>query len=704
MLKNYSDLVDKGHDHDHDHAGHDHSHGDHNHAEFNLGWAIIGGILVLNSLLGEWFFYPTPEGGEPAIATTLSAIIGALILAFPIWITAIKDVLKGKLYMNELVALGVLAAFASSAYIEAGIIAFFMLIAILVEEKTAIGAKDAIEDLIRLTPSTARRVGANGEEEEVPALRLSIGDRVRVRPGENFPADGKLVNGTSAVNQAPITGESLPVDKAVGDPIYAGTENLTGAVEVEVTGVGKDTTLGKVRDLIVEAEQTRLPIMRMVDRYVKYYTPTILMIAAVVWFFTQDMATVTLVLIIACPCALVLATPSAVIASIAAAARVGMLIKNVAHIEVAAQLRAIIFDKTGTLTEGNLEVARLSPCDGVELTDLLQVACSAESLSNHPAAKAMHRLAAEANVVWDEPKKYEEVPGRGVIATFEEGVFRVGRESWLRELGLEPAGLSDEDKANEEFIGMSLVWIARDNTVLGWIGLRDAVRQEAAETIAELKALGIKDVAMVTGDNKNVATVVARKIGIREISADCLPEQKVAFVEHLKARGLSVAVVGDGVNDAPALAAGDIGIAMGAIGSDVAVNSASIALMNNDLRRIPFLIKLSRKARTVIHQNLMFGAFLIVGGMMLFIFGDGFISGLARSLSGATKLKIDAFLVKAMIASAIHIGGTLVVLFNSARLVRFGENIDRGRDVLEKKAARPTPPPTTIVEAEPAHA
>lgn len=640
---------------------------DHSHAHVTMWWAIVGAVLIVNSFLAQWL----PWFREEPFVSTLSALAGALVLSVPILREAARDVMRGRVFMNELVALALLAALVQGTYQEAGIIAFLMLIAIAIEERTAIGARTSIEALIRLTPSTARRVDPkSGEETEIPALELRVGDTIRVRPGENFPADGKLVKGSSAVNQASITGESLPVDKDPGQEVYAGTENLTNMVDVEVTGVGGDTTMGKVRDLIEAAERTRLPIMRMIDQYVVYYTPTVLMIAAMVWFFSQDLMQVVCVLVIACPCALVVATPSAVIAAIAAAARLGVLIKNVAHIEVAAQIQEIIFDKTGTLTEGNLEVARLQPAEGVELTDLLAAAASAESQSNHPAANAMRRLAEKAKVEWRAPEAFTEVTGKGVIATFPEATYRVGRETWLRDQGMDVTAVADSFREHEESVGMSVVYVARDETVLGWVGLRDAIRDAAPETVAQLAEVGVRACHMMTGDNESVAKVVGRKVGIHSIQAGCLPEEKAAFVADLKARGVKVAVIGDGVNDAPALAAGDIGIAMGAIGSDVAVNSASIALMSNDLRRIPFLIELSRKTRGVMNLNLAFGVFFIVGGMMFFIFGDDALNRMAGffQLGGASVMK-------AFLAAGIHTASTLLILFNSARLVRFGESL-----------------------------
>jgi Zn2+/Cd2+-exporting ATPase len=637
---------------------------DHRHAKLNLIVAIVGGIFILNSALAKWFFFR-----DQPFASVLSAVLGSLLLMLPIFISAIKDLKQGKFYMNELVALALLAAFVMGNYQEAGIIAFFMLIAITIEEKTAFGAQASIEQLIRLTPATSRRLNPEtDEEEEVLVKQLRVDERVRVRPGENFPADGIIIKGTSTVNQASITGESLPVDKKDGSEIYAGTENLTGSVDVRVTGVGRDTTLGKVRDLIEAAEKTRLPILRMADRYVLYYTPTIIMVAALVWFFTQDLMRVVLVLVMSCPCALVVATPSAVVAAIAAAARLGILIKNVAHIESAAKIDAVVFDKTGTLTEGRLEVCTLKPAANVELTELLSVAASAESQSNHPAARATCALAKEASVSCRKPNEFTELAGKGVVAGFDDGEYRVGRQSWLRENGLDVEPIDEPPDNGQSSSEMSIVWVAKDEKVLGWIGFRDAVRASAKESVAELRKLGISQCYIMTGDNEAVAKLVGERVGISEIEAACLPETKVRFIENLKSTGSWVAVIGDGVNDAPALAAGDIGIALGAIGSDIAVNSASVALMNDDLRRVPFFIELSRKTRMVINTNLVFGVVVIIGGLMFFIFGNEILDALAA------QLKFSPSVFKALIAATAHIMSTLAVFFNSARLVRFGED------------------------------
>ena len=325
-----------------------------------LGAALFGGILVLDSYLAGLLFSARID----QFTMDLFALVGAVILSIPIFWEAGRDLFRGVVGMNELVALALLGAFASgsSNYRTAGAVAFFMLISITIEKRTAIGAEAAIEAVVRMTPRTARRIKADGSEEECDAIQdLNVGDICRVRPGENFPADGKITSGVSTVNQASITGESLPTDKSLGDEVYAGTLNLTGLVEFKVTRKGTDTTLGKVRNLIADAEQSKMPIQRMIDQYIGYYTPVVLMIAGLTWFVTKDMSRVIAVLVMAVPAALVLAHPSAVIAAISAASRLGILIKDVSQIELVAKIKAIIFDKTGTLTEGNLEVARLDP-------------------------------------------------------------------------------------------------------------------------------------------------------------------------------------------------------------------------------------------------------------------------------------------------------------------------------------------------------
>jgi len=650
--------ADHKHDHGHHHHHHHHEHGpecgcghDHEHSTVHLWQAILGAVFVINAFVVDWFF----EQGRTI--SSVSGCLGAIILGYPIVVTAIKDLRKGRLTINELVAIAVLAAFASAAfgvgdYKTAGIIAFFMLIGELIETRTAEGARNSIESLIKLTPTKARRIKVDRTEEEVAASQLVVGDIIRIRPGDNVAADGIIVAGQGSFNQATITGESLPADKKAGDEVFAGTQNLTGVLEIKVSRAGTDTTLGRVRELILAAEKTKLPIMKIVDQYMGFYTPLVLVIGALVWAFTHDLNRVIAVFVVSCPCAFILATPTAMVAALSAAARLGILIKNVADIELAAKINAFVFDKTGTLTTGVLAVSRLMPLGETKPAELLLIAASAEKYSNHPTAKALSHLASEAGVPLAEPKDFAETAGRGVKAQINGETVLVGRAQWLKDNGVPDDFLKSVDLNETE--GWSLVFVARNNACIGWVGMQDQTRSEAKEALAELKLAGVRRVAMVSGDRQAVATRVAGEIACEEAKGDCLPQNKVDFVRAMKAKGYTVAVVGDGVNDAPALAAGDIGIAMGAAGSEVAIHSATIALMNNDLRRLPFLVKLSRSTRLVINQNFLFGLLFIVVGLSAASFG--YINGIT--------------------AAILHNVGSLIVIFNSARLVRKGEELE----------------------------
>lgn len=634
------------------HKEHDHAHGDscdtcghdHSHTPIRLKQTLAGLLFVINSFIGEWMRL------GPAVAD-VSAAIGAVLLGYPIVVTAFKDLRLGRLSTNELVAIAVLASFASGHYQEAGVVAFFMLMGEIIETRTAEGARMSIESLIKLTPTKARRLKGK-DEEEVAVHDLTVGDTIRIRPGDNVAADGTILSGQGSFNQANITGESLPVDKKPGDEVFAGTQNLTGVLEVKVTRAGTDTTLGRVRDLILAAEKTKLPIMRIVDQYMGFYTPLVLVIGALAWAFTNDLSRVIAVFIVSCPCAFILATPTAMVAALSAAARLGILIKNVADIELAARINAFIFDKTGTLTTGKLAVSRLAPAEGTTPAELLRVAASAEKYSNHPTAKALAAIADEADVPLVEPRDFAETAGRGITAKVDGATIHVGRAAWLKDNGVGDDFEKSVDLNEAE--GWSLIFVARNGQCIGWVGLQDQTRPEAREALADLKLTGVRRIAMVSGDRQPVATRVAKEIGCEEVVGECLPQNKVEFVRKTKAKGYRVAVVGDGVNDAPALAAGDLGIAMGAAGSEVAIHSATIALMNNDLRRLPVLVRLSRQTRSVINQNFLLGILFVIGGLVL------------------AALKY----INPIVAAVMHVAGSLLVVFNSARLVRHGEELE----------------------------
>ncbi len=606
---------------------------------------VLGVLFISNSLLVNWLLPDSRAVGSA------SAILGALILGGPLVWVACKDLHGGALNTNVLVSLAILALFASEHYQEAGVVSFFMLLGQIIESRTAEGALASIHSLIKLTPTKARRLQGT-QEEEVPVHDLRPGDIIRLRPGDSVAADGTIVSGQGSFNEATITGESLPVDKAAGEEVFAGTMSLTGMLEVRVTRAGRDTTLGRVRDLILAAEKTKLPITRIIDQYMGYYTPLILVVGGLVWTFTHDLGRVVTVFIVSCPCAFVLATPTAMVAALSAGARLGILIKNVSDIERVAKINAFVFDKTGTLTTGQLAVSRLAPVQGTTAAGLLRVAASAEQFSNHPTGRALVQLAAEVGVPLLAPSDFAETAGRGVSGVMEGDRVLVGRAQWLRDQGV-VEGLSASIDVKEAE-GWSLVFVARGQSCLGWVGLQDQTRAEARESLDALKNLGVHRIAMVSGDRRAVAARVGHEVGCTEVLGDCLPQDKVDFVRQSRARGYRVAVVGDGVNDAPALAVGDLGIAMGAAGSEVAIHSATIALMNNDLRRLPFLVQLSRETRRVINQNFLVGLGFVIGGMAL----------------GAMNY------INPIVAAIFHVSGSLLVVFNSFRLVRQGEGLE----------------------------
>jgi len=626
---------------------------------------LIGGVLVLNgAVAGATGIFASSETGSSLTAlgssgtapgfdlpldpiAGLCAMLGALILGAPIVIRATRNLINNKLELDELIALAVVAAFAFGDYLTAGAVAFFALLGELVERRTALGARVAIESLIRLTPSLAKRILADGQVEEVEATALNKGDRVRVLPGENLPADGTIETGRSTLNEASITGESLPAEKGPGSEVFAGTVNLTGALEVSVTRAGPQTTLGRVKELILHAERTRPPVARVIDRYVAYYLPVVLLIAFIILFLSEDKVRFVAALVVACPTALVLATPTAMVAALSCAARLGILVKDAKDLEAASKLTAVLFDKTGTLTTGQLAVVRLNPAEGRDPSELLRFAAGMASRSNHPASRAVVTVATDAGLSGAEPSEVQELAGLGLEGQIEGQTVLLGRRSLLAERDVALPPEQDGEEA------LSRLYVAIDGQFAGVFGLEDTIRPEAAAAVTRLREHGVARISIMTGDRWPVGRKVGLALGCDDVAAECLPAQKLELAEAARARGERIAVVGDGVNDAPALAAGDIGIAMGAAGSDVALASAPIALMSNDLRRVPFLVELSRASQRVVRQNLAVGLGLLVIG--LFLAGAG--------------------LLTPIMAILLHNLGSLFVIFNSARLIRLGEEL-----------------------------
>ena len=617
-------------------------------------WALGGLIFIINAFVTA---YLVDDGG---FVSSVSALLAAIILLIPMIRTIIGDVRSGTMRMHELVVIAVIASSVQGDFRTSSVIAFFLLLSMIIETRTASGARASLEALARLSPGQAHRLEADGSETDVAGPMLEPEDRIRVRPGESVLADGRVVNGRSSVNEANITGESLPVDKAEGDTVFAGTSNLTGVLEVIVLKAGEDTTIGKVRELILKAEASRLPFVRMIDTYVRYYTPLVIIVAATVLFFTRGepdaLNRVIAVLVATCPIALILATPTAVVASLSASARLGILIKDVNDLEAMARTDAFVFDKTGTLTTGTLEVSRLSPAPGFDSSDLLRSAAAAEASSNHPVAKAILALARKVNVPVDSAEELHEEFGRGVRARVNGHEIIVGNLPWMVENGASAEKFEGID--NADVVGMSQLFVLSNGVAQGWIGVSDTARPDAVDCLSELAAAGVRFVAMVSGDRQQVVDNVAAGLTLQSAKGQCTPVDKVDFVEDVKKQGFRVAFVGDGVNDGPALASSHIGIAMGAAGSDVALESATVALMNNELNRLPFMLRLARKMRFTILQNFCLGGVLICGGVTFGAMG----------------------LLAPVPAAALQVVGALCVAMNSARLIRQGEELEGKAD------------------------
>lgn len=636
--------------------------------------AVLFGCTVLITAVIARYTFDSKDYAD------LLAMAAAFLLGWPIVYGAAKSLITGRCshdhgegescehghdhadghsdsHMEELVALAIIASFAMGEYLECAVVAFLMLIASLIEHRTAVGGMKMIESIIRLTPTRAMKLADDGTEVEVQAANLVPGDRVVVLPGDNIPGDGQIVEGLSTIDEANITGESLPVEKSPGDDVFGGTINETGRLTIEITRAGEDSTLGKVQSLILQAAKTRPAAVRELSKYAAFYTPVVIMVAAIIFFFSKDLSNSISLLLIACPCAIILAAPTAVVAALSSAARNGVYVKSVAELEVVRRVTAFVFDKTGTITTGQLAVTRMKPAEGFEGADLLKYAVSVEQNSRHPVARAVVAIANKAKVVAGETDHVEEVAGRGMKASVDSRAVMVGRQSWLQEQGVDLAGANITEGE-----GLSLLFVAVDNQYAGWLGMADQPRESAAQAIADLGDLGVKRRVMITGDRQSPAARVAAAVGITDYTAEALPGDKLTLVEDLKRAGHTVAVLGDGVNDGPALAAGHVSIAMGAAGSDVAVNSARIALMNNNLDRLPFLVTLSRRTVAIIRQNLI--ATMIYILFMLALLAAGVLTPMWAAIG--------------------HGISSILIIFNSARLVRVGEDLDHHELIISK--------------------
>ncbi|MEC8192482.1 MAG: cation-translocating P-type ATPase [Myxococcota bacterium] len=592
-----------------------------------------GGLLAVGWAWGAFF----PNQASVGAIVQLLAVV---IVSWPVFQQAAEGFAAKDpgSYTEQLVALAILAAVVIGDFITAGMVPLLMEVGHLLEERSVMGARAAIEGIQKLQARRATVIDNDGERSVDPE-DLQVGDTIVVRPGETIPADGVVTQGASSVDQAYITGESMHEDVGPGSPVFAGTINLDGLIRAEVKGVGDDTALGRVIALLQEAEDSKAPITRLLERYAAAYLPIVLAIAAIVLFTTGEVDRAIAVLVVACPCALVLSGPVAMVAALAVASRWGILIKGSSFLERVSEVDTVVLDKTGTVTLGTLSVLSLNPVDGVDEMDLLATAGCCGHGSLHPVSRAAVVAARNAGLEPKPPAVLREVAGQGVEAEAEAGLLRMGRASWLSDNGLDVATSSAST-------GIA-VHVARDGQVLGWLELADTPRPEAAETLQSLRTLGAQRLVLLTGDRERVAAEVAEQLGFDDFEAEVLPERKAELVAEEQAAGRRVMMVGDGVNDALALHSADVGVAVGAVINEVALGGADIGLMGNDLKRLPQMVDLANRTRHTINLN------VFVGG--------GF------SIMMLTAAAIG--LINPMVGALLHNGGAIFVVMNSARLL-----------------------------------
>ena len=579
---------------------------------FTLVSSILLAIAVLYQVSGL-FIDAAPEAYADRIYLA-AALVGSSF----IWYSAVQGIREGDFTADIPVSLATAAAIAIGQYPAAAVVAVLLLLGGLLEELVAARADRALDALARLLPDrvTVRR---DGKDLFISPDELIVGDLLIVRSGERIAVDGEVLFGAAAINQSAITGESVPVEKQAGDTVFAGTLNENGAIEVLATRVGTETTLGQIRRLVADAQEEKAPVERVLDRYAKLYTPAAIILGLLLWWWSGNVLQAITMLIVFCPCVIVLATPTALVASIGNAALRGSLVKKGAAVETLAHVDIVIFDKTGTLTSGELQLADVVPFDDVLETSLLGYAASAEKFSEHPVGRAIVRAAAGREIAVTDPESCELLTGLGVKARTGGHAVLLGRPKLFSDMGitLPKTVLWEIDARACE--GMSVIVVMIDHAVSGLLVFEDTLREHAQETVAALNQAGIRTV-IVTGDNRETAARIAEATGISEMHAEMMPEEKVGIVKRFQEAGHRVAFVGDGVNDGPALATADVGVAMGNAGTDVAIETADVVLLSDDLLKLPRIIDTSRKALRTIRQNLVFAVGVLLFAVCLTVF------------------------------------------------------------------------------------
>jgi Cd2+/Zn2+-exporting ATPase len=602
------------------------------------------GSLLLLILLSLLFSYIKVL---PFDLSIVPLIIGGVFVTWNTWEATIK--LK-KITAGIMVVLALIGTTYVGEYLAGAIVAFMMIIGEFLEEVTLDKTRNAVKALIKLVPEVAWKK-INGKYEQVSIKKIRVGDMLLVKPGERIPVDGIILTGQAAINESSLTGESMPVDKTFGDKVYVGTLNENGVLEIKVEKIGGDTALGKIIKTVKLAQESKGDVQKAADQFAKWFTPIIIAICIIVWFLTYDLMRVMTILVIACPCALVLATPTAVVACVGNAAKKGVLIKGGVTIERAARITSICLDKTGTITQGKPKLVNLKSFGQFSTNEVLLYAAIAEKNSQHPIAKAVLEQA-ELEGLGDIPDShgFEMLFGRGIKVRYDDQVIEVSNSRALENVATEMRNNAIQFLDEERHNGRTALVIIVNEKVIGGISIADTIRANVAETIQSFKEAGIKRIIMLTGDNEITAKSIADQIGITEYYANLLPNDKLDKIKELKESGEIVAMVGDGVNDAPALVLSDVGISMGVIGTDVAIESSDIALMADEIKMVTATLALSKRTFAIIQQNIwLFAVVVNVAGVTLS--GMGFLSPI--------------------IAAIVHNISSVFVVLNSARLLSY---------------------------------
>lgn len=573
-------------------------------------FGLVFGAVLFIVVAGEWF------GLFERLTERVPFPLGAalvLLAGFPVFRNVVRATLKRQITSHTLMTVGVIAALVVGEWATAAVVVFFMRVGDYAEGFTTERSRRALKDLTALAPQTAR-VERGGAELDVPIGDVAVGETVVVRPGELIPTDGEVVGGQATVNQAAITGESMPVEVGPGARVFAATVATLGSLRVRVTGVGADTTYGRVIKLVEEAETHRADVQRLADRFATYFLPFVSTLAALTFLIRRDPLATAAVLVVACSCSLALATPIAMLASVGAAAKRGLLIKGGKYLETLARADVLLIDKTGTLTLGKPQLTDVIPLNGMAADAVLALAASAERYSEHPLAEAVRAGARVKGLALSEPRDFAAIPGEGIRAVVDGINIAIGNRRMV------PAAASLAVLAELERAGKTTLIVARDGEPVAVLAASDTVRPEVPAALEQVRALGIKHIELLTGDNERVAATLAGQLGVK-YRAGLLPEDKIAIVREYQAQGRTVVMVGDGVNDAPALAQANVGIAMGAAGTDVALEAAHMALMRDDWTLVPDVFRIARRTMRTVKMNLAFTAVYNLAGLSLAAFG-----------------------------------------------------------------------------------